>query len=47
MYIHSKPLMQKMNAVNVYQINIFQILRFMQKHKLSKNPELFVNHLIR
>ena len=23
-YVHSKPLMQKMNALNVYQINIFQ-----------------------
>ena len=35
--------MQKMNALNVYQINIFQILRFMHKHKLNKNPKIFVN----
>ena len=42
-YVHSKPLMQKMNALNVYQINIFQILRFMHKHKLNKNPKIFVN----
>ena len=41
--VHSKPLMQKMNALNVYQINIFQILRFMHKHKLNKNPKIFVN----
>ena len=35
--------MQKMNALNVYQINIFQILRFMHKYKLNKNPKMFVN----
>ena len=35
--------MQKMNALNVYQINIFQILRFMHKHKLNKNPKIFAN----
>ena len=42
-YVHSKPLMQKMNALNIYQINIFQILRFMHKHKLNENPKIFVN----
>ena len=35
--------MQKMNALNVYQINIFQILRFMHKHKLNKTPKIFAN----
>ena len=35
--------MQKMNALNVYQINIFQILRFMHEHKLNKNPKIFAN----
>ena len=42
-YVHSKPLMQKMNALSDYQINIFQILRFMHKHKLNKNPNIFAN----
>ena len=32
-----------MNALNVYQPNIFQILRFMHKHKLNKNPKIFAN----
>ena len=32
-----------MNALNVYQPNIFQILRFMHKQKLNKNPKIFVN----
>ena len=35
--------MQKMNALNVYQINIFHIIRFIHKHKLNKNPKRFVN----
>ena len=35
--------MQKVNALDVYQINIFQFLRFMHKHKLNKNPKIFVN----
>ena len=34
---------QKMNVLNVYQINIFKILRFIQKHKLNKNPKIFAN----
>ena len=42
-HVHSKPLMQKMNTLNVYQLNIFQILRFMHKQKLNKNPKIFVN----
>ena len=32
---HARPLMKKLNALNIYQINIFQILVFM--FKLSKN----------
>ena len=32
--------MQKMNGLNIYQIIIFQILRFMHKHKVNKNPKI-------
>ena len=35
--------MKRMNALNVYQINIFQILRFTHKHKLNKNPKIVAN----
>ena len=35
--------MQKMHALNVYQINIFLIIRFMHKHKLNKNPKISAN----
>ena len=35
--------MEKMNALNVHQINIFQILQFMHKYKLNNNPKIFAN----
>ena len=34
----SKPLICKMNILNVYQINIFQILKLMNKVKDNLNP---------
>ena len=46
-FTHSKPLMKDMNTLNVYQINIFQVLKFMHnlciiaKHNL--NPRVFDN----
>ena len=47
-YVHSEPLMRKMNALNVYQINIFRILRFKQKHKLYKKIHKYLQtHLMR
>ena len=40
--------MRKMNALNVYQINIFRILRFKQKHKLYKKIHKYLQtHLMR
>ena len=35
--------MRDMNALNVYQINIFQVLKFMYKSKRNLNPRLFDN----
>ena len=35
--------MRDMNALNVYQINIFQILKFMYKAKHNLNPIVFDN----
>ena len=35
--------MRDMNALNVYQINIFQILKFMYKSKHNLNPRVFDN----
>ena len=42
-FTHSKPLMRDMNALNVYQINIFQVLKFMYKAKHDLNPRVFDN----
>ena len=40
-FTHSRPLMRDMNVLNVYQINIFQTLRFMYKTKNNSNPRIF------
>ena len=40
---HSKPLMRDMTALNVYQINIFQVLKFMYKSKHNLNPRVSDN----
>ena len=42
-FTHLKPLMRDMNALNVYQINIFQDLKFMYKSKHNFNPRVFDN----
>ena len=36
-FTHSKPLMRDRNTLNVYQINIFQVLKFMFKIGLQKS----------
>ena len=38
---HAKPLMKSLKILNIYQVNIFQTLTFMQKTKLNQNPKLF------
>ena len=38
---HAKPLMKSLKILNIYQVNIFQTLTFMQKTKLNQNPNLF------
>ena len=43
---HSKPLMRDMNALNVSQINIFQVLQFIYKSKHNLNPKVFDNTFI-
>ena len=35
--------MKDMNAFSVYQINIFQVLKFMDKAKHNLNPRVFGN----
>ena len=42
-FAYSNPLMRDMNALSVYQINIFQVLKFMYKAKHMLNPRVFDN----
>ena len=39
---HSRPLLKEMKALNVYQINLIQILKFMRKTKYGINPRIFL-----
>ena len=39
-FASSKPLMLEMNALNIYQLNIFNILQFMYKIKHNMAPEI-------
>ena len=38
---HSKPLFKNLNALNVYQINIYQHLNFMHKFINNQIPSIF------
>ena len=42
-YIHARPLLQNMEALNVYQLNIQQTLLFMHKVKHGNIPNVFKN----
>ena len=44
---HAKPLLTKMNALNVYQLNVFHTLTFMFKTKLKLVPNIFQNSFIK
>ena len=39
---HARPLLKEMKALNVYQINLIQTLKFMHKTKYGKNPRIFL-----
>ena len=40
-YTHAKPLMKKLNILNVYQLNIIQTATFMLKVKVNLAPNVF------
>ena len=40
---HVKQLLQSMNILNIYQLNIFQILLFMYRVKNNQTPNIFYN----
>ena len=43
---HPRPLLQKISALKVYQINLYQHLNFMHKLNNQENPRIF-NDLIK
>ena len=44
-FTHSKPLLQSMKVLNIFQLNLFQTLCFMFKTKHNDTPEIFANIL--
>ena len=38
---HAKPLMKKIKSLNVYQINLYQVILFMYKVKMGTIPKIF------
>ena len=40
-YNHSKPLVINIKALNLYQLNIFQVLKFMHKGQFKAKPRTF------
>ena len=40
---HARPLLKALNAVNVYQINLLQVLLFMHKIKINSSPRIFLH----
>ena len=42
-YTHAQPLLKALSALNIFQINIFQILLFMYKVQKNTSPPIFQN----
>ena len=40
-FTHSKPLFKRVNALNIYQLNLSQVLNFMFKAKHNLTPRVF------
>ena len=38
---HSRPLLKKLNALNVYQVNLYQVASFMYQMKHNTSPKIF------
>ena len=38
---HSRPLLRRLNALNVYQINLFQHINFMHRLSINDLPKHF------
>ena len=38
---HSRPLLRSLNALNIYQIHLYQHAKFMYKFKKNQAPKIF------
>ena len=42
-FTHAHPLLKTLNALNIYQINLLQVLLFMHKIKTNSSPRIFLH----
>ena len=42
-FTHARPLLKTLNARNLYQINLLQVLMFMHKIKTNSSPRIFLH----
>ena len=42
-FTHARPLLKTLNALNVYQVNLLQVLLFVYKIKTSSSPRIFLH----
>ena len=42
-FTHAPPLLKTLNALNVYQINLLQVLLFTHKIKTNSSPRIFLH----
>ncbi|MBY0580901.1 MAG: hypothetical protein K2P53_04385 [Rickettsiales bacterium] len=42
-FTNAKPLLRRMRALDIYEINVFKITQFMFQHYLKKTPKVFEN----
>ena len=42
-FTHARPLLKTLNALNVYQISLLQVLLFMHKIKPNSSPRIFLH----
>ena len=42
-FTQARPLLKTLNALNVYQINLLQVLLFMHNIKINSSPRIFLH----
>ena len=42
-FMHARPLLKNLNALNLYQVNLLQVLPFMHKIETNSSPQIFLH----